>query len=187
MIQYRRICFKQFTLAGRFPAGVGLSSSTNKKVIVYRFDRESIAGFVSPQAWLTAGGVEVLTPAGAIATVPFGEIKVVCFVKEFDGEGWGTERRLFASRPKTEGLWVRALFRDNDFLEGILPNELLQLDAYGYLLAPPDASSNNQRVFVPRAALKEMKVVGVVGAPRRPAKGKPEGRAQIGLFEEAPN
>lgn len=161
-----------------------MSSSTNKKVVIYRFDRESIAGFVSPQTWLAAAGVEVLTPAGAVATVPYGEIKAVCFVKEFDGGAWAGERRLFASRPKTEGLWVRALFRDNDFVEGILPNELLQVEPQGYLVAPPDASSNNQRVFLPRLALKELKVVGVVGTPRRQTKGKPETKTQIGLFEE---
>lgn len=161
-----------------------MSSSTNKKVVIYRFDRESIAGFVSPQTWLATSGVEVLTPAGAVATVPYGEIKAVCFVKDFDGGVWAGERRLFASRPKTEGLWVRALFRDNDFVEGILPNELLQLEAQGYLVAPPDASSNNQRVFLPRTALKEMKVIGVVGTPRRPAKAKPEVKIQIDLFEE---
>ncbi len=150
---------------------------------MYRFDREAIAGFVSPQAWLAAAGIEILTPAGAIVSVPYSDVKVACFVREFDGTGWNAERRLFVSRPKTEGLWVRALFRDNDYVEGILPNDLLQFEPQGYLLAPPDASSNNQRVFLPRTALKELKVMGVVGSPARKTKPQPDGKKQIGLFE----
>lgn len=159
-----------------------MSNSTNKKVIVYRFDRESIAGFVRPQAWITPVGVEVLTPTGALAAIPLAEIKVVCFVKEFDGGAWPGEKRIFANRPKTEGIWVRALFTDNDHLEGILPNNLLLVDSEGYLLAPPDASSNNQRIFLPRSALREVRIMGVVGPARR-AKSRQETKGQIGLFE----
>lgn len=162
-----------------------MSGSTSKKVVVYRFEREPMAGFVSPQSWLAPTGIEMLTPSGAISTVSYSDIKVVCFVREFDGNGWPAERRLFASRPKTEGLWVRAIFRDSDFVDGVIPNNLLLGDREGYLIVPPDASSNNQRVFLPRAALKEMKVMGVVGSPARQKRTKetPEKRNQIGLFE----
>jgi hypothetical protein len=159
-----------------------LSNSTNKKVIVYRFDREPIAGFVSPQAWIAPAGVELLTPAGSLASIPVADIKVVCFVKEFDGGSWAGEKRIFANRPKTEGIWVRAVFTDNDHVEGILPNNLLLLDREGYLLAPPDASSNNQRIFLPRTALRELRIMGVVGPARR-AKSRQEPKGQIGLFE----
>ena len=127
----------------------------------------------------------MLTPTGAVAVLPYADIKVVCYVREWEIDGLRQERRLFASRPKTEGLWVRALFRDNDFLEGIIPNDLLQTDPHGFLLAPPDAFSNNQRMFLPRLALKDFKVMGVVGTPVRARRGKPAGKpeGQIGLFE----
>jgi hypothetical protein len=162
-----------------------LSGSTSKKVVVYRFDREALPGFVHPQSWLSPHGVELLTPTGAVNIVPYVDIKCVCYVREWEAEGWRQERRLFASRPKTEGLWVRALFRDNDFLEGVLPNDLLQMDPQGFLLAPPDAFSNSQRIFLPRQALKEFKVMGVVGSPARGKRGKPvvKPEGQIGLFE----
>ena len=162
-----------------------MSGSTSKKVVVYRFDRETLPGFVHPQTWLNPGGVELLTPAGAVSIVPYSDIKSVCLVREWELDGWRQERRLFGSRPKTEGLWVRALFRDNDVLEGVIANDLLQVDPQGFLLAPPDAFSNSQRVFVPRLAVKSFKVMGVVGSPARAnrgkAAGKPEG--QIELFE----
>lgn len=167
-----------------------MSASTSKKIVAYRFDREPVQGFVHPQTWLGASGIEVLTPTGAVTVLPYDDVKVVCFVKDFEVDGWRQERRLFASRPKTEGLWVRALFRDNDFVEGILPNELLQTDPQGFLLAPPDAFSNNQRIFLPRRALKELRVMGVVGSLVRGGRGgrKPrageKGDQQIGLFDE---
>lgn len=162
-----------------------MSSSTSKKVVIYRFDRESMAGFVQTQSWLGPSGIELLTPAGAVAIAPYADIKCVCYVRDWEADGWRQERRLFGSRPKTEGLWVRALFRDNDFLEGVLPNDLLQMAPQGWLIAPPDAFSNNQRVFVPREAVKELKVMGVVGsqAHARRAKAAAKAEAQIGLFE----
>lgn len=161
-----------------------MPSSTSKKVVVYRFDRQSVAGFVNPQAWLVADGVELLTPSGAVSVIPYTEIKVVCFVKDFDGSGWRQERRLFASRPKTEGIWLRAIFQDNDFIEGVAPNDLLLFDPHGFHLAPPDASSNNQRLFLPRAALKECRIMGIIGIPGKTRKAKPEpAEGQTRLFE----
>jgi len=160
-----------------------LSGSTSKKVVVYRFDRETLPGFVHPQTWLGPGGVELLTPTGAVTVVPYDDIKCVCYVREWEADGWRQERRRFVSRPKTEGLWVRVLFRDNDFLEGVLPNDLLQTEPQGFLVAPPDAFSNNQRVFLPRTALKEFHVLGVVGSPARKAKAASKADSQIGLFE----
>ena len=160
-----------------------MSGSTSKKVVIYRFDREPMQGFVKTDTWLAEMGIEVLSPTGAIATVPYEDIKVVCFVKDFRGEGWRQERRIFASRPKTEGLWVRAILRDDDFVEGVLPNDLVQLDPRGYLIAPPDANSNNQRLFLPKTALKELKVMGVVGSPARTKKTKTEPEGQIKLFD----
>jgi len=81
-----------------------------------------------------------------------------------------------------EGLWVRMLFRDNDLMEGILPNNLLQIDPYGFAFVPPDPFSNNQRIFVPREALRDIHVLGVVGGKATKTK-KAEVKDQIKLFE----
>jgi hypothetical protein len=154
-------------------------------VVVYRFDREPVRGYAAPGAWGPDAEVEVMTPSGTVARLPQAEVKVVCFVREFDGAGWAGEQRVFKSRPKSEGLWVRAHFRDNDYLEGIMANDLSQLDAHGFLLSPPDAASNTQRVLIPKSALKELKVLGVVGSPahkRKPTRAPDE--SQIGLFEQ---
>jgi hypothetical protein len=158
-----------------------LSSSTTKRVVVYRFDREPLRGYVNPQNWLQAEGIELLSPDGTFAYVPQPDVKLVCFVRDFDGNSIFHEKRLYASRPKTPGLWVRAQFRDNDFLEGVMSNDLLGVEPFGFMLVPPDPSSNNQRIFLPRQGLRELRVIGVIGGQRR-AKAEPE--RQIKLFDQ---
>ena len=159
-----------------------MAGSTTKKVLIRRFEREPLAGFVNPQLYLRAAGVELLTPAGAVNLVPYDEIKTVCFVKDF--EAHEEARKVFNTRPKTDGLWVRMTFRDEEVMEGILANNLLQLEPYGFTVVPPDPYSNNQRIFLPRAALKELQVLGVVGSPLRRRKPKAATKEQIGLFDQ---
>ena len=160
-----------------------MSSSTTKKVLIRRFEREPVVGFVNPQVYLRPGGIELLSPAGEVALLPYAEVKTVCFVKDFEGAEQEPERKVFSTRPKTDGLWVRVVFRDGEIMEGILANNLLQLEPYGFTVVPPDPYANNQRIFLPRAALKELQVLGVVGSPLRRRKPKPETKEQIGLFE----
>jgi hypothetical protein len=160
-----------------------LSPSTTKKVLVSRFDRESLAGFVNPQTYLAPGGLELLSTTGTIAILPYGEVKFVCFVRDFQQGEPGKEMRLFSSRPKHEGLWIRARFRDGDVMEGVLQNNLLQLEAAGFTFVPPDPGYQYQRLFVPRAALSEISVLGVVGSPLRRKKKGPL-KDQIEMFDK---
>lgn len=159
-----------------------MASSTSKKVLVQRFDRETIPGFVNAAAFLTPGGVEILTTAGALSVLPYADVKSVFFVREFTDNDPAAARRSFLSRPKLDGIWLRLTFRDGDSLEGLMPNNLLQFEPEGVQVIPPDGA---QRVFVPRMALTSVQVLGVVGSPLRSGrKKKPAGRNQIGLFEE---
>lgn len=121
-----------------------------------------------------------------LAVIPYGDVRAVYFVRNLDVELDAKERKVFSSRPKLDGLWVRMKLRDNEMLEGVMPNNLLMVGEYGLTVTPPDANSNVQRIFVPRQALEELTVVGVIGSPmRRPRKARelPAGR-QAGLFEE---
>lgn len=75
-------------------------------------------------------------------------------------------------------------FRDGDCMDGILANNLLLIEPQGFTLVPPDASLNNQKVFVPRAALTELQVMGVVGSPlRKPRKKAAAQQQQLKMFE----
>jgi hypothetical protein len=52
-------------------------------------------------------------------------------------------------------------------LEGVIPNDLLSLLDHGVQITPPDLNSTTDRIFVPRSALAEVTVLGVVGIARR--------------------
>ena len=158
-----------------------MSSSTSKRVRVLRFDREAVDGFVHPQTFQTPQGVEMLSRDGNILTLPYNEVKVVCFVQDFEDPLPDLNNRTFQSRPKTAGLWIRVAFRDGAILDGIFPNNLLQMEPYGFTFTPPDLAVSPQRVFVPRTAVKSLHVLAVVGSGLGRTK-KPDER-QISIFE----
>ncbi|MCL6545683.1 MAG: hypothetical protein K6T61_10675 [Bryobacteraceae bacterium] len=158
-----------------------MSGSTSKKVVVRRFERDPVLGFVNPRTYLTAGGVEVLTRSGSVVVLPYAEIKAVCFVRDFDASGGLPEPKVFHTRPRTDGLWVRMTFRDGEVVDGLLANNLLQLEPFGFTVVPPNPLSNNQKLFVPRQALSQMHVLGVVGSPLR-RRGKAPAPQQIEMF-----
>ena len=160
-----------------------MASSTTKKAVIRRFQKEPLAGYVNPASYLQPAGVDLLSAQGNVSTVPYEEIKTISFVRDFEGAG-ETGRQVFNTRPKMEGLWVSLQFRDGEVMEGIMPNNLLQLEPYGFTVIPPDPYSNQQRVFIPRAAVESVEVLGVVGSPLKKRKAKAVPKEQIGLFDE---
>src|SRR2546423_2461802 len=157
--------------------------STHKKVVVRKMDRDSINGYVSPANFVHEGKLELLNTSGNVVAIELRDIKGVYFVREF-GDADSLSRKTFTSRPRTEGLWVRLRFKDNEVLEGMMPNDLTQNVAEGYLINPPDLRSNTQRIFVPRTALDSLTVLAVIGAGRRPRKGVPADIRQVPMFGE---
>lgn len=138
--------------------------STHKKVIVRKLGRDSIGGYVAPAHFVVEGKLELLNPSGKVVLIDLAEIKSVDFVRDFT-ETAATARKTFTTRPRTEGLWVRLSFIDNDVLEGMMANDLTQVAPEGYLVTPPDTRGNVQRIFVPKTALHEMNVLAVIGRP----------------------
>jgi len=157
--------------------------STHKKVIVRKHDRDSISGFVAPANFVAEGKLELLNTSGNVVAIDLKEIKAVYFVREFSDTDLML-RKTFTTRPRTEGLWVRLKFKDSEVIEGILPNDLTQNPAEGFLLNPPDLRSNTQRVFVPREALSSVTVLAVIGSANRRRKGGQPDTRQVTLFEQ---
>jgi hypothetical protein len=68
-------------------------------------------------------------------------------------------------------------------MDGLLSNNLLQLEAFGFTVVPPNPVSNNQRIFVPKTALRKFHVVGVVGSPIQRRRKKAAPTDQMEMFE----
>ncbi len=158
--------------------------STHKKVIVRKVDRDSVNGYVSPANFLVEGKLEMLNTAGNVVGIELRDIKIVYFVREFTETG-APQRKTFANRPRTEGLWVRLKFKDGEVMEGLMPNDLTQVLAEGFLVNPPDLRANTQRMFVPRMALAGLTVLGVIGVGRgRKRKAAAADVGQVPMFEQ---
>jgi len=110
------------------------------------------------------------------------DIKGIYFVREF-GEP-DSLRKTFTTRPRTEGLWVRLRFRDNEVMEGMMPNDLTLMAPDGYLINPPDTRSNTQRIFVPRTALAQLTVLAVIGTAGSRRRAAAADARQMPIFTE---
>jgi hypothetical protein len=158
---------------------------SNKKVVIQLLDRTAIKGYVNPTGLAQAESLDQLTPDGEHRSIALPSVRTIYFVREFD-EPYHLERKTFLSRPKINGLWVRLHFRDEDVIEGLVANDLVELLDGGIQLTPPDLHGNTIRLFIPRSAIEEMKVLGVVGIARRgPRESRPIiSAAQSKLFTD---
>jgi Family of unknown function (DUF6982) len=155
---------------------------------LYRFDRQPGEVIVSVGTYLLEHAMELITPDGLLHTLPFGDVKALCFFSEPGPADLFTIHRLFERRPKVPGLWTRFTFRDGDLLDGILSHNLIEWPAAGYLITPPRAGSARQRVFIPRAAVMGTELRGVVGrstiaGPHRSKPNVDEAETQLKMFD----
>lgn len=163
------------------------ASSTHKKVVVETYGQERLRGYVNPRHFDRAAGLEFLDAAGQRRELPWKEVKIAWFVRDWDEEPARPDRTVFLRRPRLEGLWVRLRFRDNEVLEGMLINDLLHLSPHGYLITPPDLNGSHQKAFVPRTALAALEVLAVNpnrGEHRPRRRLVPELGRQARLFTE---
>ena len=144
-------------------------------------DKTALRGYINPGRISGAETLDLLTPDGEHEQVPVARVRAVYFVRDLEEE-FAPERKAFLSRPKLDGLWVKVTFRDQATLEGVIPNDLVTFLDNGLHLTPPDFNSNADRIYVPRPAIAELTVLGVVGVARRKPATAPA--AQPKLFDE---
>ncbi len=142
-------------------------------------DRSVLRGYLNPAKLGDSETLDLLTPDGEQRNFDLKDVRSIYFVREFTDD-FEPERKAFLSRPKLDGLWVRLKFRDEDTIEGVVPNDLLSLLDRGVQITPPDLHGTTLKIFIPRTALTEMTVLGVVGIARR----KLAAAAQPGLFSD---
>lgn len=155
---------------------------SRKKVILRTIRDEIYAGYLPASGFVSGGAIELLDLTGRIISVAAAETRTVSYVRDFNlGEEHPEQltRRTFLARPRTEGLWVRLVFENGETLEGLAALDAALLDGLledsGLFLAPPDVRCNTQRVFVPRSAIAEFRVLAVV---TNPSKVKASGRVR---------
>ena len=144
-------------------------------------DKTALRGYINPGRISGAETLDLLTPDGEHEQVPVARVRAVYFVRDLEEE-FAPGRKAFLSRPKLDGLWVKVTFRDQATLEGVIPNDLVTFLDNGLHLTPPDFNSNADRIYVPRPAIAELTVLGVVGVARR--KPATAAAAQPKLFDE---
>ena len=142
-------------------------------------DRKPLRGFLNPGSLGKSPNIDLLTPDGEHQEISLLKIRSIYFVREFSDD-FEPVRKVFLSRPKLDGLWLRLRFIDEETIEGVVPNDLLTLLDNGLHITPPDLSGITVRIFVPRTALAELTVLGVVGiARRKPAAAIPVGQPRL--------
>ena len=166
-------------------------ASSQKKVIVRRFSGESLAGYLPALSFVDGESVTLLDLTGRLAPLPLTEIKFIAYVRDFNlNETASIERvlrRTFLARPRTEGLWVRVTFRSSDTIEGLVAPGLDLLDEIstlrGLQLALPDARTNASRLYLPRVAMSQLDLLGIIAARTRRRKAVADEIGQNELFE----
>jgi len=169
-------------------------SAARKPVIVRKLTRDWCAGYAAanPASGIAGDGeeLELLDMHGKMLRLAWNQVKWVCYVRELGvGDGSATDtvnperllRRRFPNRPRMAGLWLRLGLSDGEELEGVAANDRTLIEGAGLMLTPPDTRSNTQRVYVPRTSIRDLTVLGVIGAAgpvRHPEGLQPE------LFEK---
>jgi hypothetical protein len=109
---------------------------SRKKVIVRKLSRDWLSGYLPPSAFVHHEQVEVLDLAGKLVSVQMSEVKWICFVRDFQsGDANQPERLLrktFVTRPRSQGLWIRARLKDNDMIEGLAQNDWMEMDCFSF-------------------------------------------------------
>ena len=150
-------------------------AAAQKKVIVRTFAATLAWGYLPQGGFARSTGIDLMAVDGRISTIIINEIKTISYVRDFnlddslDPERIG--RKSFPARPRGDGVWIKLSFRDDDCMEGLATFDLNFVDSMledgGIFMRPPDARANTQRVFVPRAALSSLEVLGFVTAPSK--------------------
>ncbi len=160
-----------------------MASSTTKKALIRRYDRETLAGYVNPLSFLQPEGVELLSDQANVTIVPYLGNPLAWPSSGNSRPALLQNVRFFRPVRKLPDSGSAFAFAMERSWKGLLPNNLLHLESAGFTVIPPESFGNLQRVWVPRASLISVEVLGVVGSPLRKRKPK-ESKEQIGLFEE---
>ena len=127
--------------------------------------------------------IEFVTRDGILQQVSYADSKALCLASEPGPPDLFTSRNLFERRPKAAGLWARFTLRDGSLLDGLLPHSLLEWPESGFWIVPPHAGAARQRVFLPRLAVANTELLGVMAAAKPKLVSKVEDANQLKMFD----
>ncbi len=124
------------------------------KIVVHYTDGRLIKGFTNDFFPNKTQFHMTEHPSNEIATIEVADLKVIFFVKEFEGKPGYQERKGFLEDQKIQGRKVRVIFQDGEAIVG----SVLGYDPkrQGFFIVPADLESNNSRVFVLVAATTDV-------------------------------
>ncbi len=137
-----------------------------QKAILRLLDGRLIKGYMdnfSP----SDGYVFIEDTSSNVHEVSVDELKAIFFVRSFEGDKGRSERKSFAGTAR-QGKRVFVRFKDGEsmmgYTEGDVPWQkgffLEAKKGKGFFLAPVDSESNNIKVFVVAAAVRDVTMVG---------------------------
>jgi hypothetical protein len=104
----------------------------------------------------TRPGFHLIPAAGGPTDVVLvGDLKALFFVRDLTGNKDYDEKKTF-ERPAV-GRKVQVTFTDGEVLVGT--TQAYQPDRVGFFMVPVDPLSNNERIFVVKAATKDVKLL----------------------------
>src|SRR5438067_2312772 len=134
--------------------------SPTSRVVVRYLDGRLLKGYV-PHFVPDRGAVEVWpspdAPSTSRVTVPFGQLKAIFFVRDFDGGASYQSGK--PSKAKVCGRRVAVTFLDGEELAGATLN--YQTAGPGFFVHPLDDRTNNTRVYVLTQSIRHVKFPGL--------------------------
>lgn len=98
---------------------------------------------------------------GTPLDVDWPQVKAVFFVLSFEGNRDYRSVRFYSDGPEIKSIWVEIVFQDDEVIEGYISNSLHHLQDDGFFLIPSTPGSNNQLIYVNKAAIASYRVLGV--------------------------
>jgi len=130
-----------------------------QKVVLRDLEGKTTFGFAY-QTENFSEQIKIITREGKDQTVPLASLKAVFFVRDFKGDPQYEPVQFLSKAPVSEKLFVRVRLRDGEVLEGRVNNGLDLLLHPGFFLSPSDPEGNNLRVYIPKSAVADFKVLG---------------------------
>jgi hypothetical protein len=102
-----------------------------------------------------------LLDSNASEEIPLIDVKAVFFVRSFRGDPKRKGLRFYTNGPAVGTIWAEIRFTDNEVIEATIENSIHHLMGDGFLFHPSDGASNNELIYVNKAAIASYRVLGV--------------------------